>query len=116
MPDGSQYRFDQAGDIKLELNAEYRANLYRFLNVAVFADAGNVWLINEDSSRPGAKFSKDWLSEIAVGAGLGLRLDFNILLFRLDVAMPIRVPYYEKDNRWMFNKLISETALGVGII
>lgn len=105
LPDGSQYRFDQAGDIKLELNAEYRANLYRFLNVALFADAGNVWLVNEDSSRPGAKFSKDWLSEIAVGAGLGLRLDFNILLFRLDVAMPIRVPYYEKDNRWMFNKI-----------
>jgi len=34
------YYFDQSGDIKLELNAEYRANLYKFLNVAVFADAG----------------------------------------------------------------------------
>lgn len=98
-------RYDQAGDIKLELNAEYRASLYRFLNAAVFVDAGNVWLINEDPNRPGAKFSGDWLSEVAMGAGFGLRLDFNILLLRLDLAMPIRVPYYEKNDRWMFNKI-----------
>ncbi|MGK6344079.1 BamA/TamA family outer membrane protein [Chryseobacterium sp. DT-3] len=101
----SGYYFDQSGDIKLELNAEYRANLYKFLNVAVFADAGNVWLINEDAQRPGAKFSKEFLSEIAVGAGVGLRLDFSILILRLDLAMPLRVPYYEKGDRWAFNRI-----------
>lgn len=99
------YYFDQSGDVKLELNAEYRANLYKFLNVAVFADAGNVWLINEDPDRPGAKFSKEFLSEIAVGAGVGLRLDFSILILRLDLAMPLRVPYYEKNDRWTFDKI-----------
>ncbi len=97
--------FDQSGDIKLELNAEYRANLYKFLNVAVFADAGNVWLVNDDPQRPGAKFSKEFLSEIAVGAGVGLRLDFSILILRLDLAMPLRVPYYEKNDRWTFDKI-----------
>lgn len=102
---GTQYYFDQAGDIKLELNAEYRANLYRFLNAGVFVDAGNIWLVNEDITRPGAKFSKDWLSEVAVGAGFGLRLDFNILLLRVDLAIPLRVPYYEKNDRWMFDKM-----------
>ncbi|WP_374461722.1 BamA/TamA family outer membrane protein [Chryseobacterium taeanense] len=101
----SGYYFDQSGDIKLELNAEYRANLYKFLNVAVFADAGNVWLVNEDPDRPGAKFSKEFLSEIAVGAGVGLRLDFSILILRLDLAMPLRVPYYERGDRWTFNKI-----------
>ncbi|WP_407404398.1 BamA/TamA family outer membrane protein [Chryseobacterium sp.] len=101
----SNFLFDQSGDVKLELNAEYRANLYKFLNVAVFADAGNIWLINEDKDRPGAKFSKEFLNEIAVGAGLGLRLDFSILILRLDVAMPIRVPYYEKNDRWTFDKI-----------
>lgn len=101
----SGYYFDQSGDIKLELNAEYRANLYKFLNVAVFADAGNVWLVNEDTSRPGAKFSKEFLSEIAVGAGVGLRLDFSILILRLDLAMPLRVPYYERGDRWTFDKI-----------
>ncbi|CAA7197149.1 translocation and assembly module lipoprotein TamL [Chryseobacterium potabilaquae] len=99
------YYFDQSGDVKLELNAEYRANLYKFLNVAVFADAGNIWLINEDKQRPGAKFSKEFLSEIAVGAGVGLRLDFSILILRLDLAMPLRVPYYPKNDRWVLNKI-----------
>ncbi|NML58875.1 translocation and assembly module lipoprotein TamL [Chryseobacterium cheonjiense] len=103
IPEG--FYFDQSGDVKLELNAEYRANLYKFLNVAVFADAGNVWLINDDPQRPGAKFSKEFLSEIAVGAGVGLRLDFSILILRLDLAMPLRVPYYERGDRWTFDKI-----------
>lgn len=103
--------FDQAGDVKLELNAEYRANIYKFLNVAAFVDAGNIWLINDDldangvNTRPGGKFSKEFLSEVAVGAGVGLRLDFSILILRLDLAMPLRVPYYEKGNRWAFDKI-----------
>lgn len=96
---------DQAGDIKLELNAEYRANLYKFLNVAAFVDAGNVWLMHDDKDLPGAKFSKEFLSEVAVGAGVGLRLDFSILILRLDLAMPLRVPYYEKGDRWTFDKI-----------
>ncbi|WP_226063864.1 translocation and assembly module lipoprotein TamL [Kaistella polysaccharea] len=97
--------FDQSGDIKLEMNAEYRANIYKFLNVAVFADAGNVWLVNEDDARPGGKFSKDFIKEIAVGAGVGLRLDFSILILRLDLAMPLRIPYYEEGDRWTFDKI-----------
>ncbi|MCC3216556.1 BamA/TamA family outer membrane protein [Chryseobacterium sp. X308] len=97
--------FDQSGDIKLELNAEYRANLYKFLNAAVFVDAGNIWLLHDDENRPGAKFSKDFLNEIAVGAGVGLRLDFSILILRLDLAMPLRVPYYQKGDRWAFDKI-----------
>jgi outer membrane protein insertion porin family len=103
--------FDQSGDVKLELNAEYRANLYKFLNVAAFVDAGNIWLINDDinedgvNTRPGGKFSKDFLSEIAVGAGVGLRLDFSILILRLDLAMPLRIPYYEKGDRWTFDRI-----------
>lgn len=103
--------FDQAGDVKLELNAEYRANLYKFLNVAAFVDAGNIWLINDELNtqgeitRPGGKFSKEFLSEVAVGAGVGLRLDFSILVLRLDLAMPLRVPYYEKSDRWVLDRI-----------
>lgn len=98
--------FDQAGDVKLELNAEYRANLFKFLNVAAFADAGNIWLLEDpENERPGGKFSKDFISEIAVGAGVGLRLDFSILILRLDLAMPLRVPYYDKGDRWTFDKI-----------
>lgn len=103
IPEGTL--LDQSGDVKLELNAEYRANLYKFLNVAAFVDAGNIWLLHDDPDRPGAKFSKEFLSEIAVGAGVGLRLDFSILILRLDLAMPLRVPYYEKNDRWAFNRI-----------
>lgn len=107
----SGFVFDQAGDVKLEFNAEYRANLYKFLNVAAFVDAGNIWLINDEfneageNTRPGGKFSKEFLSEIAVGAGVGLRLDFSILILRLDLAMPLRVPYYEKGDRWVLDRV-----------
>lgn len=101
----STFLLDESGDIKLEMNAEYRANIYKFLNVAAFVDAGNVWLLNNDDDKPGGKFSKDFISKIAVGAGVGLRLDFNILVLRLDLATPLRIPYYEKGDRWTFDKM-----------
>ena len=101
----SSFYFDQAGDIKLELNAEYRANLYKFLNAAVFVDAGNVWLFHENLDFPGGKISKDFLKEIAVGAGFGLRFDFSILILRLDLAMPLRVPYNDVDKRWTLDQI-----------
>ena len=97
--------FDQSGDIKLEFNAEYRANIYKFLNVAAFIDAGNVWLVNNDPEKPGGKFSKDFVKEFAVGAGIGLRLDFSILILRLDLATPLRIPYYQEGDRWTFDKM-----------
>lgn len=101
----STFLFDQAGDIKLEFSTEYRANLFSFLNAAVFVDAGNVWLLNEDEDKPGAKFSSDFMSEIAVGAGVGLRFDFSILILRTDLAIPLRVPYYDKSERWRINAM-----------
>ena len=101
----SSFYFDQAGDIKLELNAEYRANIYKFLNAAVFVDAGNVWLMHANDDFPGGKFSKDFLDEIAVGAGFGLRMDFSILILRLDLAMPLRVPFNDSDKRWTFDQI-----------
>lgn len=101
----TSFFIDQAGDIKLEMNLEYRANIYKFLNAAAFVDAGNIWLVNEDESRIGGKFSKDFAKEIAVGAGVGLRFDFNILLLRLDLAMPLRVPYYPEGERWRLNNI-----------
>ena len=97
--------FDQSGDIKLEFNAEYRANIYKFLNAAVFADAGNVWLVNDDPLKPGGKFSKNFVKELAVGAGVGLRLDFSILILRLDLAMPLRIPYGEETERWTLDRI-----------
>ncbi|MGZ8510132.1 MAG: translocation and assembly module lipoprotein TamL, partial [Chitinophagaceae bacterium] len=58
---------DQSGDIKFELNTELRAKLFSIVHGAIFIDAGNIWLFNEDPDKVGAKFSKKFLSELAVG-------------------------------------------------
>lgn len=96
---------DESGDMKLELNTEWRFPIYKIVNGAVFVDAGNIWLFNEDTLRPGGKFSKDFLHELAVGTGLGIRLDFTLLILRLDVAFPLRKPYLPAGQRWITNKI-----------
>jgi outer membrane translocation and assembly module TamA len=82
--------FDQAGDIKIEANLEYRFPLVSFLKGAVFTDAGNVWLKNEDGRN--GQFTSNWINEMAIGSGIGLRVDIEFFVIRLDVATPIRKP------------------------
>ncbi len=96
---------DQSGDIRLEFSTEYRAKLFSIVNGAIFADAGNIWLLNENANKPGGKFSKDFLNEVAVGAGAGLRLDLTILVLRLDLAMPLRKPFLPDGQRWVVNEI-----------
>lgn len=100
-----QIFIDQTGDIKLEGNVEYRFEIIGALKGAVFLDAGNIWLVKEDDSRPDGKFnSKEFLSEIAVGSGIGLRFDTNFFVIRLDVATPLRKPYLPEGDRWTFDQ------------
>ncbi len=94
---------DQTGDLKLEINTEYRPKISGPLYGALFIDAGNVWLKNEDPDRPGAKFSKDFIKQLAVGTGVGIRLDIQILVIRLDVAFPLRKPW--EENPWVINQI-----------
>ena len=97
---------DQAGDIRLEANAEYRFTIAGYFKGALFADAGNVWLINEDPQRPGGLFKwENVFSETAVGAGFGLRFDPQVIVVRLDLATPLRVPSLPAGDRWIFNDL-----------
>jgi outer membrane protein insertion porin family len=96
---------EQSGDIKLEINTEIRHKLFSIVQGAAFVDAGNIWLYNDDPTKPGAKFSKNWFKELAVGAGVGLRFDVSILVLRLDLAMPLRVPYLPDGERWVLNKV-----------
>ncbi|MCF4102731.1 BamA/TamA family outer membrane protein [Gillisia sp. M10.2A] len=96
---------DQTGDLKLELNTELRTDLFSIVEGALFIDAGNVWLLNEDPEKPGAKLSKDFLKELAVGTGAGLRFDLSFLILRTDLAFPIRKPYLPDGNRWVLDKI-----------
>ncbi|MGC1243626.1 MAG: BamA/TamA family outer membrane protein [Chryseosolibacter sp.] len=105
-PRDTRMFIDQRGDIKLEGNVELRFDIVKFLKGAVFVDAGNIWLIREDTDRPGGRFRKDeFLDELAVGTGAGFRLDFNFFLLRFDVAFPLRKPYLPKNERWVMNEI-----------
>lgn len=100
---------DQTGDYKLELNTEYRARLLDFglgiMNWAAFVDAGNIWTQRADPNKPGANLTKDFITQLAVGAGAGLRFDFNFLVIRTDLATPLRIPYLPKGERWVFKDM-----------
>lgn len=85
---------DHTGDLKLEANIEWRFPLIGQLNGALFADAGNVWLLRHDEARPGSSFSWRTLGrDIAVGTGLGLRYNLRLLVLRVDAGIPIHIPY-----------------------
>jgi outer membrane protein insertion porin family len=92
--------FDQSGDIRLEGNVEYRFPIFSFLKGALFMDTGNIWLWNENEALPGGKFSKDWFNELAVGTGVGLRVDVQFFVIRFDLATPLRYPYFPENERW----------------
>ena len=90
-----KYTFiNHVGDIRLEANVEYRFRILADLHGAVFLDAGNVWLMRKDPSRPGGELTlKDLPKQIALGTGAGLRYDMDFLVFRLDLGIGLHNPY-----------------------
>jgi outer membrane protein insertion porin family len=105
-PDPAILFIDQRGDIKLEGNAELRFAVSKTFKPAIFIDAGNIWLVQHDSSRVGGQFQKkDFMKELAVGAGAGLRMDFTFFVLRLDLAFPLRKPWLPVNDRWVFNQI-----------
>lgn len=79
---------EQCGDIRLDLNLEYRARLFWVFELAAFIDAGNIWTIRSYENQPGGVFKfNEFYKQIAVAYGLGLRMNFNYFLLRLDCGM-----------------------------
>lgn len=109
--------FDRMGDIQLEANLELRFPVYSFIKSALFADVGNIWLMNKQESYPGGDFSFNrFYKEFAMDVGLGLRLDFNFFILRVDFAMPIRDPSMPEGDRWVLDKWkISDMIINFGI-
>jgi len=104
---------DQAGDIKLEFNAEYRFAMIKLfsgaisLNGAVFTDMGNIWLARKDDKLPGANFEfKNLYQDIAVSSGAGVRLDLGgFLVVRFDWAIPLKKPYINSNSGWVLKDI-----------
>lgn len=92
--------YDQVGDLRLEGNIEYRQDLFPYVKGAVFLDAGNIWLVNNDPQRPGGQFqASTFLQQLAVGTGVGLRVDVQFFVIRFDYAIPLRANYGTPDDK-----------------
>ena len=97
--DGRINFINQTGDMKLDLNAEYRTHLFWKLDGAAFIDAGNVWTLRQYDIQPGGKFSfKDFPKQLAVGYGLGVRFNMGYFILRFDLGMKAINPAYEEDE------------------
>lgn len=95
--------FDQTGTFKLELNTEYRFPIFSILHGALFVDAGNIWLLKDDPLRPGGLLTrKTFLRDIALGTGVGLRVDLGMMVIRGDLGYGLHAPY-ETGNGGYFN-------------
>jgi outer membrane protein assembly factor BamA len=100
------FYLQQGGEIKLELNAEFRFPIVSFLKGAVFMDAGNTWLNRANADAPGGQFKiQNVMKELALSTGAGLRLDLSFFVFRLDVGIPLRKPSLPEPDRWIINDL-----------
>ncbi len=87
--------FDQTGTFKFEVNAEYRFPIISILHGAAFIDAGNVWLLKKDPSRPGGELrASSFLKDIALGTGVGLRVDLGVIVVRGDLGYGLHTPYW----------------------
>jgi outer membrane protein insertion porin family len=107
---------DVTGDIRLEGNLEYRFDISGSLKGALFLDAGNIWLFNEDPSRPNGDFNLNtFVDEIAMSYGWGLRWDFDFIVARLDFAYTLRTPYLPEGERWSAGFSFWDPALNIAI-
>lgn len=97
--DGRIDFINQTGDVKLDLNAEYRSSLFWKLQGALFIDAGNIWTLRNYAEQPGGQFKfTEFYKQIAASYGMGLRLNFDYFILRFDVGMKAINPAYESEK------------------
>ena len=106
----------QCGDIRFDVNLEYRAKLFWVVELGLFLDAGNIWTIKDYEDQPGGvfKFNK-FYEQIAASYGAGIRLDFKYFLVRVDMGMkahnpasgqdhwPLLSPKFKRDSEFHFS-------------
>lgn len=109
-PGGYKYYLDtlrsstQIGDLRIGAFGEFRFAINSFFKGAVFMDAGNIWTTSEDPNRLNGQISGDWWRQIAVATGVGLRMDLEYFIIRVDLGLPIRNPALPRGENWFFQK------------
>ncbi len=109
--------FNQVGDIKLDLNMEYRVKLFWVLEGALFLDAGNIWTIKPYPTQPGGEFRFDtFMNQIAIAYGAGARFDFSYFLIRCDLGVKLFDPVLSRREQWRVspgaNDFVFHIAIG----
>lgn len=102
-PDNNNSYYDQTGNLRLEANIEYRFPLINVLKGALFVDAGNVWNTTNNEALEGDTFGSDFMSELGIGGGFGLRVDIQSFVIRLDLAAPFHDPSLQQGERWSWD-------------
>ncbi|MCC4212306.1 BamA/TamA family outer membrane protein [Leeuwenhoekiella parthenopeia] len=102
-PDNDNSYYDQTGNLRLEANLEYRFPLINVLKGALFVDAGNVWNTTDNEALDGDTFGSDFMSELGIGGGFGLRVDIQSFVIRLDLAAPFHDPSLQQGERWSWD-------------
>ena len=93
---------NQTGDMKLEANLEYRFSMFWKVAGALFVDAGNIWMLKDDGTETGMESvitARTFGDSIAANWGVGLRLDFNFLILRLDMGIKMHDP--AREVKWV---------------
>jgi len=94
--------FENIGDMSVELNLEYRFPMYSFIHGALFSDIGNIWLLKKNEDFPDGEIKlSNFLSSLAVDAGMGFRFDFSFFIFRIDGGLPVYDPGQLESSRWV---------------
>ncbi len=106
----------QCGDIRFDVNLEYRAKLFWVVELGLFLDAGNIWTIKDYEDQQGGVFKFDkFYEQIAAAYGAGIRLDFKYFLVRVDMGMkahnpasgqehwPLLHPRFKRDSEFHFS-------------
>lgn len=108
------YPFEEPAEMIFESMFEYRRNLFGYFDLALFLDIGNSWVIGEDQTRPGADFRFNrFYKELAVGSGIGLRMNFDFLIIRLDMATKAIDPAQPNGERWVLDNISLSRPFGV---
>ena len=97
--------YDKVADVKLDMSIEYRFNLINIIDIGLFVDAGNIWFLPKEglSKKSPSVFNINrFYKEIAIGTGVGLRLNFSFFLLRFDFGLQTKDPRLDIGERWIW--------------
>lgn len=93
------------GDFRLLFNTELRIPLGKYFSAALFVDAGNTWTKDTILFGPKGKLTNNFIKEIAIAGGAGIRFDATIILIRFDLGVPLRKPFLPENERWVIHEM-----------